>query len=110
VHLAPAPPCPPALPVLWDDLPATALRRLLPVLLLTLRFDLDVPGLLEPLSPAPALVLTRSQRAHRRLTYSQRLARNALPSTARPGSIHIHGLPLPVSRHLDELGYGARDP
>jgi hypothetical protein len=54
-------------------------------------------------------VLTRAQRAHRRLPYPQRLARNALPSTARPGSIHIHGLPAPVSRHLAELGRHARD-
>jgi hypothetical protein len=100
----------PALPVFWDDLPTTALRRLLPVLLLTLRFDLDFPRLFEPLSPAPAVVLTRAQRAHRRLPYPQRLARNALPSTARSGSIHIHGLPLPVSRHLAALGHGARDP
>jgi hypothetical protein len=88
------------LPLFWDDLPSSVLRTFLPVLLLALRFDLCLPLLLEPLRPVAPPIMTRAQRAHRRLTYSLRLARNALPSTARPGSIHIHGLPLPVSHYL----------
>jgi hypothetical protein len=93
-------PPPGLLPVFWDDLPSSMLRTFLPVLLLALRFDLCLPLLLGPLPPLAPTIFTRSQRAHRRLTYSLRLARNALPSSTRPGSIHIHGLPRPVSHYL----------
>jgi hypothetical protein len=89
-----------SLPLFWDDLPSSLLRTFLPVLLLTLRFDLCLPLLLQPLSAVAPSIFTRDQRAHRRLTFSLRLARNALPSTARPGSIHIHGLPRAVSHYL----------
>ena len=36
---------------------------------------------------------TRSQRAHWRLSWNERLARNARPSTAPPLVITLHGLP-----------------
>ncbi|HVB20373.1 MAG TPA: hypothetical protein VNG51_00320 [Ktedonobacteraceae bacterium] len=39
-------------------------------------------------------MLTRTQRAHWRLSWSQRLARNARPSTAPPLEVTIHGLPV----------------
>ncbi len=41
----------------------------------------------------PADVQTRAQRAHWRLSWKQRLARNARPSTAPPLEVTIHGLP-----------------
>jgi hypothetical protein len=40
-----------------------------------------------------ALVITRTQRAHYRLTWDERFARNARPSTAQPLTVTIHGLP-----------------
>ena len=94
-------------PLLWVDLPATELRRFLPTLLLLLRFDL-VPPLLPLTSPAPPALLSRAQRAHRRLTYRHRLQRNALPADTVPGSIHIHGLPHSILEHLAQLGRNAR--
>lgn len=97
-------------PVLYNDLPASMLRRFLTTLLLSLRFDLVI-GLLPELAPdTPTERLTRAQRAHRRLNYGQRLARNALPQTAVPGSIHIHGLPNKISEYLDSLGQNTRAP
>ena len=38
-------------------------------------------------------VITRAQRAHWRLSWDQRLARNARPATAPPLTLTIHGLP-----------------
>ena len=38
-------------------------------------------------------VITRAKRAHWRLSWQERLARNARPVTARPLTVTIHGLP-----------------
>jgi hypothetical protein len=38
-------------------------------------------------------VITRAQRAHWRLSWEQRLVRNARPSTAPPLTLTLHGLP-----------------
>jgi hypothetical protein len=38
-------------------------------------------------------VITRAKRAHWRLSWEERLARNARPVTARPLTVTIHGLP-----------------
>ncbi len=38
-------------------------------------------------------VITRAKRAHWRLSWDERLARNARPITARPLTVTIHGLP-----------------
>ena len=42
----------------------------------------------------PAAIQTRAQRAHWRLSWSQRLARNARPPTAPPLEVTVHGLPV----------------
>jgi hypothetical protein len=42
----------------------------------------------------PPHVQTRAERAHWRLSWKQRLARNARPSTAPPLEVTIHGLPV----------------
>ena len=97
-------------PVLWYDLPASMLRRFLTTLLLSVRFDLVVGLLPELASDTTTERLTRAQRAHRRFNYAQRLARNALPQTAVPGSIHIHGLPSKISEYLASLGQNTHAP
>lgn len=38
-------------------------------------------------------MITRTERAHWRLTWHQRLARNARPSTASPVTLTLYGLP-----------------
>jgi hypothetical protein len=88
VFTPPAPPGPE--PVYWYDLPATALRRLLPA---TLRFQ-RIEGLSGLSTTAtPTRLLNRDRRAHRRLRWSERLARNARPPSAPALRLHVHGVP-----------------
>jgi hypothetical protein len=47
----------------------------------------------EPSIGTNTHVFTRAQRAHWRLTWDERFARNARPSTASPLEVTIHGLP-----------------
>lgn len=100
---------PPALPlpaqavavpaVLWADLPRRAVRwRWLSVLRcqqVTL-----VPLAQPPPTPRPP-IWSRRQRAHWRLSWSERLARNACPATHPPVQITLFGLPPPVAQALD---------
>ncbi len=46
------------------------------------------------------IVLMRSQRAHRRLTFEERQTRNALPQFSVMWRAHIHGVPSVVSNFL----------
>lgn len=97
-------------PLLFYDLPASILRRFLPVLLLSVQVTV-VKTLLPELSSTPKPKwFTRGQRAHRRLNYAERLARNALPKAAVPGSIFIHGLPKSISEYLVILTQKSRGP
>jgi len=84
-------------PLYWDDLPATQLRRRLPAALWQQRID----GLPPPLTAPPApRVLTRDQRAHRRLNWNARLVRNARPPSASPISLRLHGVPTTLAAYL----------
>jgi hypothetical protein len=78
-------------PVLWRDLPATALRRYVSAHLLQHQVDLLV--LSPPAQPSPPPWQTRAQRAHRRLSYEQRRQRNALPPHGPQHGLRLHGLP-----------------
>jgi hypothetical protein len=46
----------------------------------------------------PSDMQTRAQRAHWRLSWKERLARNARPSTAPPLEVTLHGLPVLFAR------------
>jgi len=48
-------------------------------------------------------ILTRAERAHWRLTWEQRLARNARSTTAPPLTLTIHGLPATFAH---SFGFG----
>jgi hypothetical protein len=48
---------------------------------------------------------TRAQRAHWRLSWEERLARNARPPTAPSVEILLHGLPTPF---IQSLGFAVR--
>jgi hypothetical protein len=76
-------------PVLWQDLPAVRLRRSLRRALERQRVEVEAHTVCGPAAPGGQ---TRAQRAHQRLTYAARQARNALPPTVR---IHVRlwGLP-----------------
>ena len=56
------------------------------------------------LPPTPTVsppILSRAQRAHYRLSWDERLARNARPKTAPAVQITLFGLPTTVARSLD---------
>lgn len=95
----PAPPRPSATePLLWADWPRCQTRRDW----LTLRRSQTVimSRLSAPLrpEPAPPLPLSRAQRAHWRLSWSQRLQRHAaqLPTA----SLRLFGIPAPLAAFL----------
>ncbi|WP_236065300.1 hypothetical protein [Reticulibacter mediterranei] len=51
--------------------------------------------------PTADVILTRTQRAHSRLGFQERLAHNARPPTARQVTIKLFGIPAPFA---DSLG------
>jgi hypothetical protein len=87
---------PPRAPVLWKDWPRCAIRRRW---LKVVRSE--TVGLTESFATptrssttvSSEAVLTRAQRAHWRLSWEQRLARNARPSDAPQLVVTLHGLP-----------------
>ena len=91
------PPEPPPLsPVLWRDWPRCRLRRqwLKVIRSETVTFSW---GPLETAEQAPETsekVVTRARRAHYRLSWEERLARNASPSDAPTLTFTLHGLPI----------------
>jgi hypothetical protein len=104
--LAPTSPPQPALhPVLWGDWPRCHLRRQWIRLLRTQTVDLSFgsANLEEMQEEEEALhvpVQTRAQRAHYRLSWQQRMARNARLSSALPLDVTIHGLPAAFAQFI----------
>ncbi len=85
----------PPFPVLWQDWPRTQIRRTFLNVMRSETVDLCIGA-----SPSPEQdifagdhVLTRAQRAHYRLSWQQRLARNARTAPAPPVTLTLHGLP-----------------
>jgi hypothetical protein len=101
------PPPPPARPgpqpLYWYDLPATALRRTLPRLLAQQRID-GLPAASTALPPGGPL--SRDQRAHRRLRWDERLARNARPASAPAIRLQLHGVPASLAAYLGASATG----
>lgn len=85
-------------PVLWEDWPASHIRQQWMKRLRTETVHLTIgpPGEPGP-SPSP-LVLTRAQRAHWRLSWKERFARNARREGAPVISITLHGLPASFAK------------
>ena len=82
-------------PVLMQDWPRCQIRR---SWLKVVRSETVVVAMGDPPQPVPMTdtteqVITRSQRAHWRLSWQERLARNARPCTAPPLTLTLHGLP-----------------
>lgn len=80
-------------PLLWRDWPRRKQRR---ACIQAVRHQhLSVEEVLVPQiqPPTPPTVLTRSQRAHYRLSWSERLTRNARSDTDGQFTLTLHGLP-----------------
>ena len=80
-------------PLLWHDWSRRQHRRACMQLLSHQRVDvhLEPLGLLDPATSPP--ILSRAQRAHYRLPWEERLARNACVSTAGRSTITLFGVP-----------------
>lgn len=82
-------------PVLWRDWPRCGLRRTWLKAVRSQTICLESSSQLSPpRGPcATEKILTRAERAHWRLSWQQRLARNARPSDASRLVVTLHGLP-----------------
>jgi hypothetical protein len=92
---APGEPSPPWVPhpVLWGDWQRRSHRRELVKLLANQRVDIRVAETSPPAQPPPIQPFSRAQRAHYRLSWAQRLARNATPHASPSLSITLFGIP-----------------
>ena len=82
-------------PVIWGDWPRCSDRRHWVQLLRSQTVILPATPVQQeiPKDRKPPEKQTRSQRAHWRLSWNERLARNARSSSAPPLAITLHGLP-----------------
>ena len=93
-----SPPLPdpsPLCPVLWRDWPRCRLRRqwLKVIRSQTVTLCWGTRRAAEQTAQTSEEVLTRTERAHYRLSWEERLARNASPSDAPTLTVTLHGLP-----------------
>jgi len=85
-------------PVLWRDWSRRQHRRACMHLLRQQQVTVQIER--EPAACSMPLLLSRAQRAHSRLDWSERLARNARGPTASRVTIHLFGIPEDVARSL----------
>ena len=99
--LMPPTPPPATYPILWGDWSRTQHRRAWLDLLRTQTVRVTLwPKLPLPEQPS-SLPFTRQQRAHWRLSWSQRLARTAAPANQAQARIHLFGIPPTISSALN---------
>nr|BBH91711.1 hypothetical protein KTC_64620 [Thermosporothrix sp. COM3] len=89
----------PSAPVLWRDWPRCSIRR---TWLKVVRSQMVCLESSAPFSPprspcATEKIFTRAERAHWRLSWDQRLARNARPADAPRLIVTLHGLSAPFA-------------
>ena len=95
-------------PLLWIDLPATALRRQFKGNLE--RQQLDIQSMATPAASAQTL-FTRHQRAHRRLSWKQRLNRNRLQGKQTIGwKVQLFGISPTLAQFLKCTNSNASEP
>ncbi len=91
----------PSLPVLWLDLPTTRLRRALSHQLRQQQLVIESISATKPITKQPNQFITRDQRAHRRLSWTQRWERNSILNTAAHWRVTLFGISSAI---LDWLG------
>ena len=80
-------------PILWGDWQRCFHRREVVKLLRHQRIDVQLAETAPPAQSPPVRLLSRAERAHYRLSWAERLARNARRSTAPDVSIKLFGIP-----------------
>jgi hypothetical protein len=91
--VAPPPLPPTSHPILWGDWPRCFHQRAVVKLLHHQRVDVKLPETAPPTQSPPIRLISRAERAHYRLSWEQRLARNARPKPAPEVSIKLFGIP-----------------
>jgi hypothetical protein len=87
-------------PLLWRDWSRRRQRRACLELVRGQRVEVQVEAGCAPTPPAQAPLLSRPERAHWRLAWVERLARNARPPTAGSVTITLFGVPDAFARFL----------
>jgi len=80
-------------PVLWGDWQRRFHRREMVKLLRHQHVDIRLAETAPPAQSPPVRLLSRAERAHWRLSWAERLARNARPKAAPDVSIKLFGIP-----------------
>jgi len=93
-EVATPPPSPPAShPIVWGDWQRCFHRREVMKLLRHQRVDIELAETTPPTQSPPIRLISRAERAHWRLSWAERLVRNARPKTAPEVSIRLFGIP-----------------
>lgn len=87
--------------VIWEDLPAVFLRRDLSRNLRQHQFEFD--SMIPPAEKQKSFLLSRDQRAHRRISWSERLARNALDPQGQYWRVRLFGISTTLATFIKEL-------
>lgn len=87
-------------PLLWSDWSRRRQRRACLRLVRSQRVEIQVGPGCPPGPPAEASSLSRAQRAHYRLSWTERLARNARVATADTIMIRLFGVPAAFATAL----------
>jgi hypothetical protein len=82
-----------AAPLLWKDWPRREHRRASRQLVRRERVEVKMGDPLQPPASSAPPILTRARRAHSRLSFAERLARNARAKSAGPISLTLFGVP-----------------
>jgi hypothetical protein len=88
-------------PLLWRDWSRRVHRRACIQFLRHQRVDLQMPQRVSPHPERVPVPLSRPQRAHTRLSWPERLARNGRPPNAGQVSIKLYGIPQAFAKWLD---------
>lgn len=88
-------------PVIWEDLPAAFLRRDLRQNLRQHQFEFD--SMISPTEKQQPFLLSRDQRAHRRISWSERLARNALDPQGQSWKVRLFGISSTLATFVKDL-------
>lgn len=87
-------------PLLWQDWSRREHRRACMQLVRHQRLEVSLSPPLIARPCTATVILSRAQRAHSRLSWEQRLARNARPSTAGSVTIKLFGIPASFAASL----------
>jgi hypothetical protein len=87
-------------PILWGDWSRRSHRQAFSQLTRHQRVEIHIAEPSPPVPLPPTGPLSRAQRAHWRLSWAQRLARNALTAASPPVSLTLFGVPDAFARSL----------